>query len=78
MFHYCYQFYFSFLRGYIVFLFILYFMQIMTSSSSLVRLGSPVVVLASAQTGQDLFFDWDFGDQASLDGSASNVPDVTT
>ena len=50
----------------------------MTSSSSLVRLGSPVVVLASAQTGQDLFFDWDFGDQASLDGSANNVPDVTT
>ena len=50
----------------------------MTSSSSLVRLGSPVVVLASTQTGQDLFFDWDFGDQASLDGSANNVPDVTT
>ena len=42
----------------------------------LVPLGTPVIVTASAQTGRDLLFDWDFGDQESLDGSANNLPDV--
>ena len=52
--------------------------QISTSSAQLVSLGMPVVVSASVQTGRDLFFDWDFGDEESLDGSTNNIPDVET